>query len=371
MPTPRVVASHHVALNAGETENSGEPGHSGSPGVHERFPIASVTKTLTALLAARLAVDGILSWDDPIAPTTDLTLRGLLTHTTGVPFELDPGHWNATAPTVHDLDAALRDPPRLGLPPGTWHYSNFGYGLVGRVLERATDAPYAELLTRHVLAPLGMSSTSYPAPHEAAPLLGAAGPAGDLWSTMADLVILGGALAGARPEVVTTSVLAMLFESAVPSADGRELGPGIRSQLVGFSRVVAATGTISDRTTCLAVWPRRGVSVLVAEVGYDHDSLVDAALQRWRRADRQVGSWWWDGHEVIDVRCGDDVELRMRETRWPFALFTGRAVAGALVGVDARGAPMQLSVRGDSLVGPQMVLTQRVGDSAYRNPALP
>lgn len=363
MSAPRVVATHHVGFDGGDPE------HSGLLRVDERFPIASISKTLTALLAARLAVDGAVSWDAPISPSTDITLRALLTHTAGVPFELQPEHWTATALTDDDLDKALIAPPRLQLPPGSWHYSNFGYAVAARVLERATGRRYSELLVHYLAGPLGMTHTSFPRPDEPPPLLGAGAPAGDLWSTIADLVTLGRALNGDHPAVVTGSMLTMVLQSTVSRPDGVELGAGIRSRRVGPHRVIGATGTIRDRTTGFTVWPDRGASVVVAEVGYDHDALVDAAVQRWRRDDERVGSWWWDGQEVVELRFGDDVELRLLETSWPFALFTGRAVGSALVGIDANRVALELVRDGDSLVGPGIRLTAHVGDSAFDGPA--
>lgn len=365
MSTPRVVATHHVGFGGGEPE------HSGLLGVDERFPIASITKTFTALLAARLAVDGVVSWDAPIGPSTGITLGALLTHTAGVPFELRPDHWISTALTDDELEEALLAPPRLQVPPGTWHYSNLGYAMAARVLERGAGRSYSDLLTDLLLAPLGMAHTSFPGAEEPPPVLGAAAPAGDLWSTMADLVVLARALNRDHPAVVTEDMLAMLLRSTVARGDGVELGPGIRSQRVGLHRVIAATGTLHDRTTGLTVWPGRGVSVVVAEVGYDHDALVDAAVQRWRRADERARSWWWDGQEVVELRFGDEIELRLLETGWPFALFTGRAAGSALVGIDARGGALELVADGDALVGPGIRLTARVGDSAFPDPAHP
>jgi CubicO group peptidase (beta-lactamase class C family) len=365
MSTPRVVATHHVSFGGGEPE------HSGLLRVDERFPIASITKTLTALLAARLAVDGAVSWDVPIGPSTDVTLRALLSHTAGVPFELHPDHWVSTALSDAELESVMLAPPRLRLPPGTWHYSNLGYAVVSRVLEKATGRGYSDLLAEHLTDPLGMTHTSLPHAGEPPTLLGAAAPAGDLLSTIADLVTLARALDGRHPAVVTAPMLAMILQSSVARGDGVELGPGIRSQRVGLHRVIAATGSIRDRTTGLTIWPGRGASVLVAEVGYDHDALVDAGVQRWRRDDERVRSWWWDGQEVVELRFGDEIELRLLETFSPFAVFTGRAVGSAWVGVDALGSALELVADGDARVGPGIRLTPHAGDSAFDDPARP
>lgn len=328
-----------------------------------RFPVASVTKTLTALLAARLSVDGVVPWVD---------LRALLTHTAGVPFELYPGHWTGPSLTEQELAGAMSHAPRMPLPPGTWHYSNFGYAMAAGLLERATGRDYASLLADHVLRPLGMTMTSLPdEATEGRPVLGAAAPAGDLWSTLGDLMTLARAVAGGRPDVVTRPMLALLLDTVVPLDGDSCAGAGIRTVRVGHHQVLVTSGTIRNRTTCVVVWPRRGTSVLVAEAGYSHDALRDEATAHWRRDDTVGRSWWWDGQEVLELRYGSEVELVVRETTWPFALFSGQASGPRLVGLDWRGEPLELLDRGDALIGPGMMLTADVADSAYATPEQP
>jgi hypothetical protein len=49
-------------------------------------------------------------------------------------------------------------------PPGKFEYSNSGYGLLGAILERATDTSYEELLRRHIFTPLGLKTAGFGAP---------------------------------------------------------------------------------------------------------------------------------------------------------------------------------------------------------------
>ena len=370
MQPPSVLASYH--LSADETTHE----LSGSLPPDMRFPVASVTKTLTALLAAHLSVDGVVAWDEPLAASGDITrpvsLRDLLAHTAGVPFELHPDHWHTTSLTEPELTSATLNPPRLPLPPRTWHYSNLGYAMAARILEEATGQDYPDLLDERILQPLGMTNTSFPREEAEGPLaLGAAAPAGDLWSTLNDLMTLARAIDGQRSDVVTWPMLALMLEEAIPDHTGACLGAGIRTHPLNDHRVLVSTGTIRNRTTCLMVWPRRGASILVAEAGYSHDSLRDAATLQWRRDDTHARTWWWDGQEVIELRHGDKIELVLRQTTWPFALFSGRPSDQTLIGVDWRGQPLELLDRGDALVGPGIVLTADVSDSAYAAAVLP
>lgn len=332
----------------------------------ERFPIASVTKTLVALVAARLCQDGVVAWDEPLPVPDDsgpISLRTLLGHAAGVPYQLDPERLSLTDAEV---TSALAHPPRIPLPPGTFHYSNVGYALAARMLEDATGQACATLLAEHLLGPLGMTMTSFPdGQTEGALVLGAGAPAGDLWSTLDDLSTLARAIDGRRPDVVSWRMLALLLGAAIPDHDHVHLGAGIRTHPVGQHRLLVSTGEILDRTTCIAVWPRRGASVLVAEAGCSHDALWQAAADRWQRDDAPGRTWWWDGQAVVELRHGVEVDLVLRETTWPFPLFSGRADGPTLVGVDWRGEPLELLDRGSALVAPGVRLTATAEDSGY------
>jgi CubicO group peptidase (beta-lactamase class C family) len=360
---PLVIAASHLSADGTRRELAG----SLEPDV--RFPVASVTKTLVALLAARLNEDGAVGWDEPL-PAPDgvrapISLRTLLCHTAGVPLEFSPDHWSAPL-TEPELTEAVAQPPQLPLPPGTFHYSNLGYAMAARVLEDATGQDFHALLTEHLLQPLGMTRTSYPDERTEGPLAfgAAAAPVGDLWSTLDDLTTLGRALDGRRPDVVTWPMLALLLEGAIPDPDGVHYGAGIRTHAVGHHRVLVSIGHVGDHRTCIAVWPRRGISVLVAETDCDRDLLWQAAAGRWQRDDAPARTWWWDGQEVVQLQDGDAVELLLGQTTWPYPLFSGRAHGQTLVGVDWRGAPLELLDRGEVLEGAGIRLTADVDDSA-------
>lgn len=359
--TPSTLASCHLGAGTEAHELSG------ALSLEARFPIASVSKTLVALLAARLCHDGAVAWDEPRPVPGEVdaraSLRALLQHSAHVSFEFDAAHWGAASLTERELSEASLRPPRLPLPPGTWHYSNLGYALAARMLEEATGRDLATLLADHLLGPLGMVTTSFPTAAEG-PLLGAGAPAGDLWSTIGDLITLGQAIDGSRPDVVSWPMVALLLEGAIPRRDGAHLGAGVSTHGVGRHRMVMCAGTIRDRTTCVAIWPRRGVSVLVAEAGRDHDALRQIAARRWDRDDALARTWWWDGQEVAQLQSGDEVDLVLNETTWPFPLFSGRARGGRLVGVGWRGEPLELRERGDALIGAGIRLTAAVADSA-------
>lgn len=137
------------------------------------FDLASVTKPVTALVAARLVERGALRWQLPLGaalpeargtPSEAAPLLSLLCHRAGLdghrPLHepllrgerVDPGRALATAASARRAEAAGAPPPG-GFPPV---YSDLGYLLVGALLERVTARPLDELAEDEVGRPLGL-----------------------------------------------------------------------------------------------------------------------------------------------------------------------------------------------------------------------
>jgi CubicO group peptidase (beta-lactamase class C family) len=100
------------------------------------FRWASVTKPVTALACLVAAEEGTLDLDEPAGPPGS-TVRHLLAHASGLPFEAGPP---------------------IAKPGQRRIYSNAGFDELGRVLEARAEMPFAEYLARAVLEPLGMRS---------------------------------------------------------------------------------------------------------------------------------------------------------------------------------------------------------------------
>jgi CubicO group peptidase (beta-lactamase class C family) len=132
------------------------------------FRVASVTKMFTGLTASLLAERGQVDLSAPIgryasdvAPALrGLTLTALLSHTAGLRDAFSvPGF--SGAPTLADAARRLDTGAVLAPPATVYSYSNIGFMLAGYVLERASGLPYADLVTREVLGPLGMTHTTF------------------------------------------------------------------------------------------------------------------------------------------------------------------------------------------------------------------
>lgn len=138
------------------------------------FRIASMTKSFTALAILKLRDEGKLSLEDPVSkwipefgrmplPTRDsapLRVRQLMSHSAGFP-EDNPWGDQQLAATDAQVDRWLR----LGIPFSTapdtrYEYSNYAFGLLGRVVTRASGIPYEKYVEREILSQLGMTSST-------------------------------------------------------------------------------------------------------------------------------------------------------------------------------------------------------------------
>lgn len=129
------------------------------------FDLASVTKLYTAAVVLRLVDDGAIALDDPaarylpgLAAGDAVTLRQLLTHTSGLPPVTPWQTW------PDDVDACWEQVRRTQreAPVGVRHaYSCVGYLVTTLVLRAVTDTALPELVERFVTGPLGLTDTMF------------------------------------------------------------------------------------------------------------------------------------------------------------------------------------------------------------------
>ncbi|MEU1879077.1 serine hydrolase domain-containing protein [Streptosporangium sp. NPDC020072] len=147
-----LAREHHVpgaqlaVRHGGRTVSAGYgvETHGGEAAVTEAtaFPLGSLTKPFTATLAAMLADDGDLTFDGPLPGGVEgVTLRGLLSHTSGLAADGDVRH-----PAVLRVGRAFS-------------YSNLGYELVGRLVGQVTGMTWWEAVEELLLTPLGIEAS--------------------------------------------------------------------------------------------------------------------------------------------------------------------------------------------------------------------
>ena len=138
------------------------------------YRIASITKTFTATALVQLRDAGKLRLDDPVKDylpwfniqqrfpdEPPITIRQLLTHTSGLPREADFPYWtNHDFPTLDEIKATLASQETVYRPATEIKYSNLGMALAGEVVVAASGMPYAQYIEEHIFEPLGMSESA-------------------------------------------------------------------------------------------------------------------------------------------------------------------------------------------------------------------
>jgi CubicO group peptidase (beta-lactamase class C family) len=309
-----------------------------------QYRIGSITKTLTALLVMQCRDDGLLDLDDPIGkhlPGTgyaDATVRSLLAHVSGMQSE-PVGPWWERSPGV-GIEALLAANDGTGAvfgPGEHYHYSNLGYGLLGQAVARLRGRPWFALVEDRVLAPLGMTRTSYlpqepyarglSVHHLAGTLTdepshdtGAMAPAGQLWSTIEDLARFAGFLALGNPEVIADATLAQMRRPVPPAVD---YGLGLRLVPYADGVLVGHTGSMPGFQSTAFADPLNHVGVVAltnATTGFSGTELTSAlfsprtpgSMEPWvptesvpAWATELLGYWHW-GNSAYEVRWHND-----------------------------------------------------------------
>lgn len=164
---------HHILgaallLTSGENSSllcssSENPKHTARP--ETVFRVASITKTAAAILTLRLAEEGLMDLDAPVSEyfkdasareaLSGITLRQLLSHRSGI---VDPP---GLASALEDNAAfpSLLPSARRHSPDEAFVYSNFGFGLIGCVMESILNEPLGRLFEQRLFTPLGMNAT--------------------------------------------------------------------------------------------------------------------------------------------------------------------------------------------------------------------
>ncbi|MFF4169828.1 serine hydrolase domain-containing protein [Streptomyces sp. NPDC001744] len=251
-----------------------------APDAETQFRIGSITKVFTAVLVMRLRDEGLLRLDDPLerhlkgTRVGEVTIGQLLGHSGGLAAET-PGQWweRSSAGLRPELADVLGEHPFLQAPGRRHHYSNPGYTLLGSLVEELRERSWEESLRHEVLEPLGMDRTTVEsvAPHaggwavhpwadvmlpEPSEHLGLMAPAGQLWSTAADLARFAAFLSVGDERVLDAdSVAEMRAPASAPGEGDWEGGYGLGLQLLRRDgrTLVGHTGSLPGFVACLWV----------------------------------------------------------------------------------------------------------------------
>jgi CubicO group peptidase (beta-lactamase class C family) len=275
------------------------------------FPLASTSKTLSALAVALALEDGALEWDSTLAslmpeftPPGDWpspTLAALLSHQSG--FMRMGAVWGDGQRTLDEVIETVSHAAPLRAPDQAFEYNNVMFTIGVVATARADKLEWSQMLTQRVLKPLGMLHTYLPGdpaisgttvlpgyfPDPASGGLAQApfvdrsnvGPAGGIHASLADIarwtlfVANRGELDGER--VVAEDTLETLWQPRVWAWPGTAYGLGWFIQSWHGRRMVTHDGNLdSGYSSSFAVLPDNGVGfVLLSNVS---DSPLQAEI---------------------------------------------------------------------------------------------
>jgi CubicO group peptidase (beta-lactamase class C family) len=229
--------------------------------VEQPFDLASVTKLLTTAALLVAVEEGTVALDEPAGGIEGVTLRHLLAHTSGLPFE-------GSEP--------IAKPGRRRI------YSNVGIERAADHLAERAGMPFADYLGEAVLGPLGMGAT----------VLGDRSPAAGATSTVGDLLRFGRELL--RPTLIHAATLAEATSVQYPSLAGVvpgfgrmdpcdwglgfELRDGKDPHWTGAANSAATFGHFGGAGTFLWVDPAAGPDGIACV------ALTDEPFDRWAMA---------------------------------------------------------------------------------------
>ncbi len=138
------------------------------------FPVASLTKTFTNIALLQLSQQGLIDLADPVQvylpefsihsrydPSSPITIDHLQCHTSGLPRDIFKGLVSNTPQPKPDLLGYLSG-QYVSFPPGTkYSYSNLGYEVLGKIIERVSGMPYPQYVVQKILNPLGMVNSHF------------------------------------------------------------------------------------------------------------------------------------------------------------------------------------------------------------------
>ena len=251
-----------------------------------RYSIGSISKQFTAAAILMLQDEGKLSLDDKIGKwlpdltrANDITIREVLSHTSGYqdfwPEDYVMTTMMQPATPQHILDVWAKKP--LDFEPGTqWQYSNTNYVIAGRIVEIVTKKDLFAFLQKRIFSPLKMESVMNqdfrrladtdalgyyrhalgplrPAPKEG---FGWMFAAGELAMTAHDLAVWDIALMNSDPRILSAKAWKDL-ETEVKLKDGKGTMYGLGVQVAHYmgQLIVFHSGEVSGFVAANAVFP--------------------------------------------------------------------------------------------------------------------
>jgi CubicO group peptidase (beta-lactamase class C family) len=146
------------------------------------YSICSISKLFTSISIMQLWEQGKLRLDDPITKylpwfnikdkypdAPEITIQGILTHSSGLPREADHHYWTGPEynfPTREQIIDRLSGQEELYPADTFYQYSNLGMALLGEVIAAVSGQAYDVYVNEHILDPLGLNDTTPEIPED-------------------------------------------------------------------------------------------------------------------------------------------------------------------------------------------------------------
>lgn len=285
------------------------------------YSLASVTKTFTAVALMTLVQEGCIALDDPINDhlgearlhswvddADAATLRHVANHTSGLGTAEQFFYGESERALIPPMAQSIQRYGHLYRRAGETHeYNNFGYGLLGHVVERISGQPYGDYLRTRVFAPLGMrhsaidlaaglerhAAARYGGKREPIPFYGFAEPgAAAMYASARDLARFGsfflGHLQPGQREILDARHRAAMVEGAFRTDPHAAYGIGLEVIDDGGYRWYEHGGSMSGVSASLTMVPSEGLVVAVlgnvsgAPVAQVRERIFQQMLPGWR-----------------------------------------------------------------------------------------
>ncbi|MEL6557165.1 MAG: serine hydrolase domain-containing protein [Bacteroidota bacterium] len=280
--------------------------------------IASIAKPMTAVAIMQLYEKGLLKLDDPIrkylkdypvSQQGEITIRHLLTHTSGVKAYQSTKEMKSkkTYESLSDASAVFEN-RKLSFVPGTaYQYTTYGYVLLGRVIESVSGLSYNEYMEKNIWTKAAMSDTGveiFDQTYEGKSALykhhkgkiqlrdqnnlSNRTPGGGIQSTFYDLIKFGNALL--NNELLKRSTFEMMLEDPKIRKEGN--GYGFGWFLYGVNpecgNVIGHSGHQNGASTQLMILPEiNTVIVVLANTSGTWQQVVNTSVSFFKSAYQQ------------------------------------------------------------------------------------
>lgn len=271
------------------------------------YAIGSVTKSFTATAILQLRDRGLLNLDSPVqryipwfrladAETSQsITLRHLLSHTSGIPTSAHGVVWRDPERIRHSLTEGVQALSKVhpAHPPGArFTYSNMNYAVLGLVVEQVSGLSYPDYMRQKVFQPLGMRQSAASVPE--LPDLDVATPYGPSFGRLAEMDLSSGTYHGpsyllfasapdlaryaaahmAPGRILSAPSLDEAHRGAVATGPGTTYGFGwVREEIAGETVIWHDGG--SGHSAFVALMPERQEAVVLLTGAYSPESTTE------------------------------------------------------------------------------------------------